>query len=426
MLDINFIENNLDYVKKQINKRGSDLNSDLDFIVDLNKKRKSILKVVEEQKALKNSLSKQIGLLIKENKLLEIEKIKQQVSEINNKIETLDSDLNLVLIELSKALSYIPNVPNDKMPIGVDDNDNVVVKVWNSDNLLQHKKPHWEIASELNLVDFEAGPKISGSRFVVYKGLGSKLARSLTNILLDHHVSKGYKEITVPLIVNASAMIGTGQLPKFEEDAYKVDSQYLIPTGEVPLTNLHANEILDYKKLPIKYTTYSQCFRREAGSAGRDTKGLIRLHQFNKVELVKLTNQESSYDELELMLKCAESILQLFELPYRIVDLCTGDVGFSSAKTYDLEVWFPEQNKYREISSCSNCVDFQARNMNTRYKDKNGETKFVHTLNGSGVAIDRLIAAILENYWDGEKLVIPKALQAYFDNQKYINNENKK
>ncbi|PPE06662.1 serine--tRNA ligase [Mesoplasma corruscae] len=420
MLDINFVENNLDYVKKQLNKRGLDFSLEIDFIVKLNIERKNVLKDVEIKKSLKNSLSKEIGLLMKNNELDKVEKNKNQVNELNSDIEVLDKKLFSIINKLNEKLLYIPNIPNEHMPIGLSDEDNPIIKVWNSDNLVKHKKPHWEIASQLNLVDFESGPKLSGSRFVVYKEQGSKLVRALTNILLDKHISVGYKEITVPLIVNAAAMQGTGQLPKFEEDAYKVGEQYLIPTGEVPLTNLHANEILDYKKLPIKYTTFSQCFRKEAGSAGKDTKGLIRLHQFNKVELVKITDQESSFNELELMLVDAESILQLFNLPYRIVELCTGDVGFSSTKTFDIEVWFPEQNKYREISSVSNCIDFQSRNMATRYKTKDGKTKLVHTLNGSGVAIDRLVGAILENYWDGEKLILPEILKAWFDNQEYI------
>jgi seryl-tRNA synthetase len=265
------------------------------------------------------------------------------------------------------------------------------------------------------MVDFELGPKLSGSRFVVYTSRGSKLVRALADILLTRHTNHGYKEFTVPVIVNAETMYGTGQLPKFKEDAYLVGDQYLSPTAEVQLTNIHANEILDGTKLPLKYTAYSQCFRQEAGSAGRDTKGLIRLHQFNKVEMVKFVRPENSEAELQSLVKDAEAILQLFNLPYRVVELSTGDMGFSSQKTYDLEVWFPSQNTYREISSCSNCGDFQARNMKIRYRDENGQTNLVHTLNGSGVAIDRLFAAILENFWDGEKLVLPEVLRPYFE-----------
>ncbi|ASZ08777.1 serine--tRNA ligase [Mesoplasma chauliocola] len=421
MLDINFIESNLIKVKEQLNKRSGDYTVILDEAVELNIQRKTILKNVESLKANKNNLSKQVGELMRDKKIEEANKIKEEVSLINTNIDKFDEKLKYVQEQLTYKLQNIPNIPNDNMPLGEDENDNVEIRVWGSEFIKSHESAHWDIADKLKLVDFEAGPKLSGSRFVVYTGLGAKLVRSLATVLLDLHTSKGYKEITVPLLVNPQAMYGTGQLPKFKEDAYiTTNEQYLIPTGEVPLTNLHAGEILELTQLPIHYTTYSQCFRQEAGSAGRDTKGLIRLHQFNKVELVKITDQETSELELQGMVKDAEAVLQLFELPYRVVELCTGDVGFSSTKTYDLEVWFPEQNKYREISSCSNCADFQARNMQTRYRDSNGEVKLVHTLNGSGVAIDRLLAAILENYWDGEKLVLPKILKPYFNNQEYI------
>lgn len=421
MLDINFIESNLTKVKEQLNKRSENYAVMLDEAVELNLQRKAILKEVETLKANKNNLSKQVGELMRDKQIDEANKIKDEVTSINLTIDKLDEQLKSVQEQLTVKLQNIPNIPNDHMPVGADDNDNVEVRVWGNEFIKKHTTSHWDIANQLKLVDFEAGPKLSGSRFAVYTGLGAKLVRSLATVLLDLHTSKGYKEITVPLLVNPQAMYGTGQLPKFKEDSYiTANDQYLIPTGEVPLTNLHAGEILDLNQLPIHYTTYSQCFRQEAGSAGRDTKGLIRLHQFNKVELVKITDQLSSEAELQAMVKDAEAVLQLFNLPYRVVELCTGDVGFSSTKTYDLEVWFPEQDKYREISSCSNCTDFQARNMQTRYRDANGEVKLVHTLNGSGVAIDRLIAAILENYWDGEKLILPTVLRPYFNNQEYI------
>lgn len=421
MLDINFIESKLTKVKDQLNKRSDNYSLIIDEAVELNHQRKTILKEVEALKAKKNNLSKQVGELMRNKQIDEANGIKTEVTLINLTIDKLDEQLKSVQEQLTFKLQNIPNIPNDNMPIGVDDNDNVEVKTWGKEFVKTHTTAHWDIATKLKLVDFEAGPKLSGSRFVVYTGLGARLIRSLANILLDLHISNGYKEITVPLLVKPLAMYGTGQLPKFKEDAYiTTNDQYLIPTGEVPLTNLHAGEILDLNQLPIHYTTYSQCFRQEAGSAGRDTKGLIRLHQFNKVELVKITDQSSSEAELQAMVKDAEAVLQLFNLPYRVVELCTGDVGFSSTKTYDLEVWFPEQDKYREISSCSNCIDFQARNMQTRYRDANGEVKLVHTLNGSGVAIDRLLAAILENYWDGEKLILPTVLKSYFNNQEYI------
>lgn len=419
MIDINYIEANFAYVEQQLNKRPANYTNQLKSLLEKNKERKAILLEVETLKAQKNTWSKKIGELIRNKDHQGIEKIKIEISALDVEIIQLDQQLKIVEIFLHETLSYIPNVPNEKMPIGNDDNDNVVIKTWGS-NLLSTNLPHWEIASKLKLVDFEAGSKLSGSRFLVYTGAGAKIVRALADILLTHHTNNGYKEFVIPLIVNAEAMYGTGQLPKFAEDAYQVGDQYLIPTSEVPLTNLHAKEILDKNILPLNYTAFSQCFRQEAGSAGRDTKGMIRLHQFNKVELVKIVEPTSSMLELEKLTNDAESILQLFNLPYRVVELCTGDVGFSSLKTYDLEVWFPEQNKYREISSCSNCGDFQARNMMTRFKDDDGKTKFVHTLNGSGVAIDRLFAAILENYYDGEKLILPKVLKLYFNDLEYI------
>ncbi|WP_031542362.1 serine--tRNA ligase [Mesoplasma photuris] len=420
MLDANYIEQNLEYVTQQLNKRGQDYTKDLLFVVSKNQRRKELLALVEQIKADKNQLSKEVGEKMKVKDVDGANKLKLQVSDMNSDIEKFDLELKDVNSELTQALQEIPNVPNKNIPIGKDDNDNVEVRRFGDDKLIKHETAHWDIATKLNLVDFEAGPKLSGSRFVVYTGLGSKMIRAIADILLSRHTNHGYKEVMVPVIINAEAMYGTGQLPKFAEDAYKVGDQYLIPTSEVPLTNLHANEILSLDSLPIKYTSFTQCFRQEAGSAGRDTKGLIRLHQFNKVEMVKISHPENSMEELELMTKDAEDILQMFELPYRVVELCSGDVGFASLKTYDLEVWFPEQNKYREISSVSNCGDFQAKNMMTRFKDADGKTKLVHTLNGSGVAIDRLVAAILENYWDGEKLNLPKVLQPYFNNQEFI------
>ncbi|WP_027063479.1 serine--tRNA ligase [Mesoplasma seiffertii] len=420
MIDINYVEQNLKEVTKRLNSRTQDYTNDLIFVVEKNTLRKQLLKQVEEVKFSKNLMSKEVGQLLRNNNQKEAEEVKQKVSQMNITIEELDKQLKEVEKELDNKLRYIPNIPNSNMPIGIDDNDNIEVRRFGEDKIINHKTPHWDIASKLKLVDFEAGPKLSGSRFLVYTGLGSKIVRVIADILLTRHTNNGYQEMFVPVIVNSDSMYGTGNLPKFEDDAYKVGDQYLIPTAEVPLTNLHANEILDCDKLPIKYTSFTQCFRQEAGSAGRDTKGMIRLHQFNKVELVKIVHPESSDLELEALVKDAEDILQMFELPYRVVELCTGDVGFSSMKTYDLEVWFPEQNKYREISSCSNCGDFQARNMATRFKDKDGKTKLVHTLNGSGVAIDRLFAAILENYWDGEKLTLPKVMKPYFNNQEFL------
>ncbi|AGR40702.1 serine--tRNA ligase [Spiroplasma taiwanense] len=418
MLDISKIETNFEEICLRLKTRQKDYTKELQNIVNLNFERKNIISKVENLKSQKNIISKEVGLLTRENN--NSEKLKKEVLKINKEVEILDENLKKIIEQLNLKLSFIPNIPNKEMPIGVNENDNLEIKKWNSDKLKKDSEAHWDIAIKLKLVDFELGAKLSGSRYVVYTGLGAKLIRSITDILLSRHIKKGYKEMWLPLIVNKENMYGSGQLPKFEEDAYKIDNQYLIPTSEVSLVNTVRDKIYESNNLPIYLTAFSQCFRKEAGSAGRDTKGLIRLHQFNKVELVKITDKNSSYDELEKMLEDAEQCLQIFNLPYRVVELCTGDVGFSSEKTYDLEVWFPNQNKYREISSCSNCGDFQARRIKTRYKNENGKLEFVHTLNGSGLAIDRLFAAILENYYDGEKLILPEVLKEYFENKEYI------
>jgi len=415
MLDINLIETEFDRVVKALNNRNQDYSEQLKKAIEKNQLRKNILGEVEKLKAEKNQLSKQIGELIVQKRLTEVEVIKKNVSEMNNQIDSLDEKLRTVVTELSDTLAYIPNLPQEDVVIGKDENDNKEIRRWNDEGKKEQKIPHWEIAAKLDLVDFELGPKLSGSRFVVYTGIGAKLVRAVADILLSRHVKHGYKEFNLPVIVNPETMYGTGQLPKFKDDAYTVgDDQFLSPTAEVQLTNIHANEILNLKDLPLKYTAYTQCFRQESGSAGRDTKGLIRLHQFNKVEMVKIVEPKNSNAELESLVEDAEAILQLFNLPYRVVELSTGDLGFSAQKTYDLEVWFPSQKTYREISSCSNCGDFQARNMKIRYKDENNKTQLVHTLNGSGVAIDRLIAALLENYWDGKNLNLPDIFKPYF------------
>ncbi|AHI52346.1 serine--tRNA ligase [Spiroplasma culicicola] len=420
MLDINRIESDFDFVCEQLNKRQKDFTNDLKIVLDLNNKRKELIKEVEELKAQKNKISKEIGILARENKTDEIEKIKTEVTNTGNKIDSLDEQLKNIVEQLNSKLAEIPNVPNENMPVGKDDQDNPEIRRWEEPGLKKSDLAHWDIGQKLNLVNFELGAKISGSRFLVYENNGSKMIRAIADILLNKHKSNGYKEMWLPLLVNSENMYGTGQLPKFEEDAYKVDDQYLIPTSEVPLTNVVRNEILDHKQLPMYLTAFTQCFRREAGSAGRDTKGMIRLHQFNKVEMVKIVHPNNSYQELESMVNDAEECLKMFEVPYRVVELCTGDVGFSSQKTYDLEVWFPEQNKFREISSCSNCGDFQARRMQARFKNEEGKIEYLHTLNGSGLAIDRLFAAMIENHFDGEKLYLPKVLRPYFDNQEYL------
>lgn len=420
MLDANFIESNLKTVLERLNSRNNDYANDLNQVVTLNKERKVLIIDAEKLKSDRNSLSKEIGALVRDKKTTEAETIKKRVGEINNEISVLDGKLKAINEQLETILRYLPNLPDEGLKVGLDDQDNKEISRWGAQYLKPQLTPHWEIATKLKLVDFDLGPKLSGSRFVVYTNLGAKMVRALADVLLTRHTNNGYQEMNVPVIVNQELMYGTGQLPKFAEDAYQTGNQYLIPTAEVPLTNIHANEILEFEQLPKKYTAYSQCFRQEAGSAGRDTKGLIRLHQFNKVELVKIVAQEQSEEELTSLVKDAAAILELFNLPYRVVELCTGDLGFSAAKTYDLEVWFPAQEKYREISSCSNCRDFQARNMMLRYKNNNGEIELAHTLNGSGVAIDRLFAALLENYWDGEKLILPPILQPYFNNQEFL------
>ncbi|ALD65915.1 serine--tRNA ligase [Spiroplasma cantharicola] len=420
MLDINKIESDFEKVNSNLKKRNKDFKLELNQIVELNSKRKKITFKVEELKAKKNKISKDIGILAKNNNKNEIEKLKKEVSKINQEVEKLDNDLRLINDEINSKLSYIPNIPNDNIPLGKDENDNIEIKTWKNGKIKNDGESHWDIASKLGLVDFELGSKLSGSRFVVYTNLGAKIIRALADILINRHTNNGYKEMYLPLIVNKENMYGTGQLPKFEEDAYKIGDQYLIPTSEVPLTNTVRDKILEKEQLPIYLTSFTQCFRKEAGSAGRDTKGLIRLHQFNKVEMVKITDNKTSYEELEKMLIDAEECLQLFNLPYRVVELCGGDIGFSSAKTYDLEVWFPNQNKYREISSCSNCLDFQSKRIMARYKNDDNKNEYVHTLNGSGLAIDRLFAAILENYYDGDKLLIPDILKPYLGNIDFI------
>lgn len=418
MIDIKFIEDNYELVLQSLNKRQGNYEGVLKKVLKLNEERKELIKVIEDKKAKKNQITKTYGDLVKRNQ--SIVDLKNEVLKINEFIESRESDFKKIVDELNNCLLEIPNIPNENIPLGVSDEDNLEVRTWPGLGLKKDGEAHWDIATKLNLVDFELGSKLSGARFLVYTGKGSKMVRAIADVLLTRHTKNGYKEISVPLLVNKEIMFGTGQLPKFEDDAYKIDDKYLIPTSEVPLTNLVRNETLKSTDLPIYLTSFSQCFRREAGSAGRDTKGMIRLHQFNKVEMVKITDETSSFIELEKMVTDAEDCLKLFNIPYRVVELCGGDIGFSSKKTYDLEVWFPNQNKYREISSCSNCGDFQARRMKAKYRDKEGKTKYVHTLNGSGLAIDRLFAAILENYYDGQKLILPEVLKPYFNGDEFI------
>ena len=416
MLDIRRIKANLEDIKKAMNRRGEKEFS-LDEVVNLDDQRLELLKEVEVLKNKMNVESKKIPQLMKEGKKEEAESEKVNLKKLSDEIKVLDEKIKKVSDELEYKLLRIPNVPNPQVPQGESDEDNVEVRRWSQPTKFDFEpKAHWDLGTDLDILDFERAAKITGSRFTLYKGLGAKLERAIINFFLNTHTEHGYTEILPPFLVNRASMTGTGQLPKFEDDAFKTtDDLFLIPTAEVPVTNMHRDEILDGSKLPIKYCAYSACFRAEAGSAGRDTRGLIRQHQFNKVELVKFVDPETSYDELEKLTNDAERVLQLLGLPYRVVCLSTGDIGFSSAKTYDIEVWMPSYNRYVEISSCSNFEDFQARRAAIRFKkDPKSKAQLVHTLNGSGVAIGRTTAAILENYQNEDGTVtIPEVLVPY-------------
>lgn len=415
MLDIKIIREHIDIVKEKGKTRG--VASELfDEIAELDRKRRDLIVKTEDLKKYRNEVSQEIATL-KRNKETADEKIKE-MQRIGEEIKSFDEELSLISNTLEDQIVRIPNLPHDTTPIGKDEEDNIEVRKWSTPKQFTFEpKPHWEVAENLGILDFERGAKVSGSRFVFYKGLGARLERACYNYMLDTHVEKhGYTEIVPPYIVNENSMFGTGQFPKFKEDVFQLTDERnltLIPTAEVPLTNYYSNEILSEDQLPVYFTAFSPSFRSEAGSAGRDTRGLIRLHQFHKVEMVKLTKPSESYAELEKMVADAESILQGLQLPYRVLALCTGDMGFSAAKTYDLEVWIPAQNTYREISSCSNCEDFQARRAKIRYKN-DGKTEYVHTLNGSGLAVGRTVAAILENYQNEDgSVTIPEVLVPY-------------
>ncbi|RTZ69425.1 MAG: serine--tRNA ligase [Aquificaceae bacterium] len=415
MLDLKLIRKNYEEVRKRIATRGEEYAKLVDRVYELDKEKRELQKEVEGLRALLNKKSREYGKLKREGK--EDENLKKELSQIKENLSRLEEKLKELEEELNQTLLRIPNLPHPTVPIGEDENDNVEIRRWGEPPKFSFPpKPHWELGEKLGILDFERGAKLSGSRFVVKRGLGARLVRALINFMLDLHTKNGYLEMYVPHLVKPEILIGTGQLPKFEEDLFKCerDDLYLIPTAEVPLTNLHREEILKEEDLPIYYTAYTPCYRREAGSYGRDIKGLIRLHQFDKVELVKIVTPESSYEELEKLVRDAEKVLQELELPYRVVELCTGDLGFSASKTYDIEVWMPSYNRYREISSCSNCEDFQARRMKLRYKTKNGKNVYCHTLNGSGLAVGRTLAAILENYQQEDgSVIVPKALRPY-------------
>ena len=415
MLDMKFVRDNPEKVMEAVRKRNGELN--LDEFLALDKERREITQQVEALKNERNTASKEIGKLKKAGENAE-EKM-AEVRAIGDKIAADDVRLRDIEARLKTIMLAIPNIPAEDVPVGKSDADNPEVRRWGEPRKFDFEPlSHWDLGEKLDILDFERGHKISGARFTVYKGLGSRLERSVINFYLDLHTSEhGYTEFFPPFIVNSDSMQGTGQLPKFAEDMFKLQGMdmYLIPTAEVPITNLHRDEILNGDDLPLRYCAYSACFRAEAGSAGKDTRGLIRQHQFNKVELVKFTRPEQSWDELESLTNNAEHALQLLGLPYHVVRLCTGDLGFSSATTYDLEVWLPQANCYREISSCSNFLDFQARRANIRFRrDAKSKPEFVHTLNGSGLAVGRTVAAILENYQQEDGCVIvPEVLRKY-------------
>lgn len=414
MLDIKRIRANKEEVIEGLKGRSG--NFSIDEVLELDEKRRSLIADVEAKKAEQNKVSKMIPSLKKEGK--DTSEIMEEMKALSNQIKELDQEVREVEKDIQDKLLFIPNVPNKGVPIGKDDSDNVEIRKFGEPRKFDFPaKAHWDLGVDLGILDFERAAKITGARFSIFKGLGSRLERSIINFMLDVHTKEhGYEELGVPFMVNRNSMIGTGQLPKFEEDMFYLPTKdfYLIPTAEVPVTNYRGSEIIPYEELPLKYTAYTPCFRQEAGSAGRDTRGLIRNHQFDKVEMVKLVEPETSYDELEKLTHDAEEILQKLNIPYRVVVLSSGDLGFSSAKTYDIEVWMPSYGRYVEISSCSNFEDFQARRANLKYRDKNGKTQLLHTLNGSGLAVGRTFAAIIENYQNEDgSITVPQALVEY-------------
>ncbi len=423
MLDAKQIRANPEIIKEQLAKRG--IAGVLDGFLSLDEERRKVLGQVEELKSFRNSASQEVGRKKKEG--LEPAELMERVRQIGQEIKVLDDRLKETEAKIENILLNIPNLPHSSVPVGEDEASNMEIRRWGDPRLFEFEPlAHWDIGVNLDILDFERAAKLSGARFTVYKGAGALLERAVINFYLDMHTREhGYREILPPFMVSADCMQGTGQLPKFAEDMFKLEGKemYLVPTAEVPLTNLYREEIIEPGQLPIYLTAYTPCFRAEAGSHGRDTRGVIRQHQFNKVELVKIVEQQSSYEELEKLTRDAEKVLQLLGLPYRVMLLSSGDMGFSAAKTYDLEVWMPSYNEYKEISSCSNCEDFQARRANIRYRPAlKAKPQFAHTLNGSGVAVGRTVAAILENYQqeDGSVLV-PEVLRPYMAGLTTIN-----
>lgn len=414
MLDIKFVRENPEVVQTALKNRGNSLT--LDVFMELEKQRREILGKVEVLKGQRNTVSKQISVM-KKNKE-NTDDIVAEMRRVGDEITELDAELREVETKLRDIMLNIPNIPDKSVPVGKDENDNPEVRRWGEPKMFAFEpKAHWDLGEDLQILDPERAAKVTGARFTFYKGLGARLERSVINFMMDLHTQHGYTEMLAPFIANKESMTGTGQLPKFAEDMFKLEGldYYLVPTAEVPTTNYHRSEILDGDALPEYYSTYTACFRAEAGSAGRDTRGLIRQHQFNKVELIKFVKPETSYDELEGMTQDAERVLQLLGLPYRVILLCTGDMGFTAAKTYDIEVWLPSAGMYREISSCSNTEDYQARRADIKFRrDAKAKPEYLHTLNGSGLAVGRTVAAILENYQQADgSVVVPEALRKY-------------
>ena len=430
MLDIKFVRENPDIVDKSCESR-QNAHWDREKFFELDEERRSVIAEVEKLQAERNSVSKEIGLLMREGKRDEAEAAKQRVAASKDRIAELDTRRTEVEDALFDLVSRIPNIPHESVPYGRDDSDNPEVRRWGTPRDFAadgfEPKAHWDLGPATGMIDFDRGVKVAGARFYVLGGMGARMERALISFMVDMHVKAGFKEWWMPVITNRETLFGTGQLPKFEDDLYHVNPDlYLIPTAEVMLTNLHRGEVLDASQLPLWYTAFTPCFREEAGSAGRDTRGIIRVHQFDKVEMVKFAKPEDSMNQLESMVGEAEAVLQALELPYHVVTLCTGDIGFSACKCYDLEVWLPSYNAYKEISSCSNCWDFQARRANIRYKDpaEFKGTRYVHTLNGSGLAVGRTMAAIMENYQNADgSITVPEALRPYMGGVEVIKPE---
>lgn len=422
MLDPRLVRENPESIRRMLENRHSSW--PVDEALALDGRRRELLNEVEALKAIRNEGSRKVATLKKDDP--EKAALMEEMRNAGARVKALDADLASVEAQFEELILQLPNMPHPSVPIGADENDNPEIRRWGTPPVFSFTpRPHWEIGEALGIMDFDRGARLAQARFTVLKGAGARLERALLNFMLDLHTREhGYEEVEPPFMVNSATMRGTGQLPKFSEELYRCegDDLWLIPTAEVPLTNLRAGEILKEEELPINLTAYTPCFRREAGSYGRDVRGMLRQHQFDKVEMVKIVHPDSSYEELEKLTNNAERVLQILGLPYRVICLCTGDMGFASSKTYDIEVWLPSQDKYREISSCSNCEDFQARRMNTRFRSKDtGKTRFVHTLNGSGIAIGRCLIAVLENYQreDGS-VMIPEPLVPYMGGMEEI------